>query len=79
MGILQARTLEWVAYPFSRESFQPTNQTRVSCIAGGFFTSWASIEAHDKTRQNIKKQRCHFDDKGLHSQSYNFSKGHVQM
>ena len=22
-GILQARTLEWVAIPFSRESFQP--------------------------------------------------------
>ena len=38
-GILQARILEWVAIPFSRESFQPTNQIRVSCIAGGFFTN----------------------------------------
>ena len=38
-GILQARTLEWVAYPFSRRSSQPRNQTRVSCIAGRFFTS----------------------------------------
>ena len=27
-GILQARTLEWVAYPFSRVSFQPRNQTQ---------------------------------------------------
>ena len=43
MGILQARILVWVAYPFSRESSQPRNQTRVSCIAGGFFTNWASI------------------------------------
>ena len=33
------RKLEWVAYPFSRGSSRPTNQTRVSCIAGGFFTS----------------------------------------
>ena len=40
-GILQARILEWVAYPFSRASSQPRNQTRVSCIAGRFFTNWA--------------------------------------
>ena len=39
------RTLEWVAYPFSRGSSQPRNQTGVSCIAGGFFTSWATREA----------------------------------
>ena len=35
------RILEWVAYPFSRRSSQPRNWTRVSCIAGGFFTNWA--------------------------------------
>ena len=39
MGILQARILEWVATPSSRGSSRPRNQTRVSCIAGGFFTS----------------------------------------
>ena len=38
-GILQARTLEWVAFPFSRGSSQPRSQTQVSHIAGGFFTS----------------------------------------
>ena len=38
-GILQARTLEWVALPFSRGPFQPRDQTQVSSIAGGFFTS----------------------------------------
>ena len=43
-GILQARILEWVAFPFSRGSTQPRNQTQVSCIAGGFFTSWATRE-----------------------------------
>ena len=38
-GILLARILEWAAYPFSRGSSQSRNQTRVSCIAGGYFTS----------------------------------------
>ena len=38
-GILQARILEWVAFPFSRVSFQPRDQTQVSCIAGGLFNS----------------------------------------
>ena len=38
-GILQVRTPEWVAIPFSRESFQPRDGTRVSYIAGRFFTN----------------------------------------
>ena len=38
-GILQARILEWVAVPFSRGSSQLKDQTQVSRIAGGFFTS----------------------------------------
>ena len=33
-GILQARTLEWVAFPFSRGSSQPRDWTQVSRIAG---------------------------------------------
>ena len=40
-GILQARILVWVAFPF-RGSSQPRDQTQVSCIAGGFFISWAA-------------------------------------
>ena len=44
-GVLQARILEWGAFPFSRVSSQPRDQTQVSCIAGGFFTSWATREA----------------------------------
>ena len=36
-GILQARRLEWDS--FSGGSSQPRDQTQVSCIAGGFFTS----------------------------------------
>ena len=46
-GILQARILEWVAFPFSRGSSQPRDQTQVSCIAGGFFTSWATREVQE--------------------------------
>ena len=38
-GILQARILKWVAFPFSRGSSQPRDQTQVSHVAGGFFTS----------------------------------------
>ena len=38
-GILQARILEWVAFPFSKGSSQPSDQPQVSRIAGGFFTS----------------------------------------
>ena len=38
-GILQARILEWVAFPFSKGSSQPRDLTQVSRIAGGFFTS----------------------------------------
>ena len=34
---------------------------------------------HDKPRQHIKKQRYHFADKGLYSQSYSFPSSHVQM
>ena len=45
-GILQARILEWAAFPFSRASSQPRDWMQVSCIAGGFFTSWATREVH---------------------------------
>ena len=45
MGILQARILEGSAMPSSRGSSQPRNWTQVSCIAGGFFTIWATREA----------------------------------
>ena len=46
-GILQARILEWVSFPFSRGSSQPRGQTQVSCIAGRFLTSQATREAQE--------------------------------
>ena len=44
-GLLQARTLEWVAISFSRGSSWPRGQTQASCIAGRFFIIWATREA----------------------------------
>ena len=44
-GILQARILECVDFPFSRGSSQPRDQTWISLTAGRFFTSWATREA----------------------------------
>ena len=38
-GILQARILEWVVFPFSRGYSQPRDQTQVSHVAGRFFSS----------------------------------------
>ena len=38
-------------------------------------TPWK--ESYDQPRQHIKKQRCYFANKGLSSQGYGFSSGHV--
>ena len=58
-GIFQARVLEWgaiasklsiikelawVAIAFSKGPSQPRNWTQVSCLAGRFFTIWATKE-----------------------------------
>ena len=43
-AIPQPRILEWVARPFSRGSSPPRDQTRLSCVAGGFFTTSATWE-----------------------------------
>ena len=51
-GILQARTLEWVAISFSRESSWPRDWTQVSRIAGRRFSLWATREALDLETDN---------------------------
>ena len=40
------RILECVAIPFCWGSFQPRDQIQVSCIAGRFFTVWATKEPY---------------------------------
>ena len=53
-GISQARILQWVAIFFSKGSFQPRDRTRVSWIAGRFFTDWATREAQISPTQLCK-------------------------
>ena len=38
-GILPAKILEWIAFPYSRGSSQPRDQTRISYVS--CFGSWA--------------------------------------
>ena len=42
------RILEGVAYPLSVESSRPRNLTGISCIAGRFFTSWATRDSKER-------------------------------
>ena len=58
-GILQARILEWVAMPSSRGPSQPRDQTQVSCIAGVFFTVWA-------TRKVLVEQKAPINSVSIH-------------
>ena len=57
-GILQAKILEWVAFPFSRGSSQPRGRTQVSHIAGGFFTSFPEENGRERgSQRKWQKQR----------------------
>ena len=44
-GILQARTLEWVAMPAFRRSSWPRDRTQISCIGRQILYHWATWEA----------------------------------
>ena len=63
-GILQARTLEWVAVPFSRGSSRLWNRTLVSCgscLAHGFFTlspQGSPKHSYWSLKHSIFKDRC---------------------
>ena len=58
-GILQARILGWVAFPFSRGSSQPKHRTQVSRTAGGFFTSWATGKpSESESRSAVSNSLC---------------------
>ena len=58
-GTLQATRLEWVAFPFSKGSSQPRNQTQV-CTAGGCFTSWATREAQEYWSGSLSRLQGNF-------------------
>ena len=57
-GILQARTLKWIAIPFSGGSSWPRDQTWVSSISGTFFTIWATRDALIYPQYNNSKHLC---------------------
>ena len=67
-GILQARILKWVAIPFSSGSSWPRDRTWVPCIAGRFFTIWATRKAQEWLYSNTKRKKerkdsaynCHY-------------------
>ena len=56
-GILQARILQWGAFPFSRGSSQARDWTQVSGIAGWFFTSWATRVAQNSSWAILNSKR----------------------
>ena len=60
-GILQARILGWVAFPFSRLSSPPRDQTQVSHTASRFFTSWATREACPRMMERYQGKSCDSD------------------
>ena len=60
-GFLQTRILEWLAIPISVVSSWPQDRTQFSCIAGRFFTIWATREVprwHGNSMFNFLKN-CH--------------------
>ena len=65
MGIIQARILEWVAMPCSRESSRPRDQNHTSCgscIAGGFFIAKPPGKQEDKNEVQDSQRRRTLDN-----------------
>ena len=71
-GILQARILEWVAFPFSRGSSQLRYRTQVSHIAGRLFTSWVTREAQPKAKTYFLHSFFDYSNNWLFSKSLIF-------
>ena len=59
-GILEAKTLEWVAIPFSRLSFWPRDRSCVSCIGRWILYHWAIREPLRERNLN-RAQWFHWD------------------
>ena len=78
-GILQARILEWEAYPFCSGSSRPRNWTEFSCIAGGFFTSWATRKAQVYPITHESNHHIFYSSVPWISRCYFFSGGLKKM
>ena len=85
--IPQAGILEWVAIPFSRGSSWPGDWTWVSCIAGRFFTFWATRgRPRDRgnpkgknTQQEYRRQRTGLCERNGGKKEKSFPFHHVQQ
>ena len=87
-GIHQARVLEWAAIFFPRGSSRPKTRTRISCIAGRFFTDlgmrevfripWTSLYEliHNKSQIKLLSQTI---ISPLHWQSLGSLVSHFQL
>ena len=67
-GISQARILEWAAISFSRGSSPPREQTRVSCIAGRFFSTESPGKPQGYCTHSLKLSFPRWDNAVLLSQ-----------
>ena len=56
-GTVQARILEWVAFPFSKESSRLRDRTQVSCIADGLYCLSHQRSPYLKIRASIKSYK----------------------
>ena len=65
-GLLQARILEWVATPFCRGSPQPRGRTGVSCVAGRFFTIWATRRPTRMSTTSFLRKLCLYFSSSRH-------------
>ena len=87
-GILQARTLEWVAISFSNAwkwKVKVKSLSHVRLLATTWTAAYQAPPSMGFSRQeyrplkSIKKKRHHFGNKGPYIQSYGFSSSHVWM
>ena len=63
----QARILQWLVISFSRESSCPRDLTWVSCIAGRFFTDWATRDSPRPCYFKVSKAKPSiFEKEGKH-------------
>ena len=72
------RILEWVVYLFSEDLPGPGIKPGSPALQADSLPTELSGKPYDP-RQHIKKQRRHFANKGLYSQSYGLSSSHVRM
>ena len=84
-GILQARILEYIAIPFSRESSWPRIRTWVSCFAGRFFTIWNTLSLFAVTlfkyskmiKKIVSSICCFLISLALHYKAHQLDRGKI--